>query len=216
MKILSSHDLRRIGMALLLTVVCGTSMAIDAPTGVVRQAVGQIIDVLKRKDASHTEKWSEIGKLIDTHFDFRSMSQSILATRWQAASKAEKRQFVEYLAQYLEVTYREKFEAYTDQRIEYAKETLKKDHAVVDTFIVSNVNRIPVTYKLRLNGEQWIAYDVVIDGLSLVNNFRDTFEAIVKSEGMGGLLRDLEGKIANYKAHHGGHVPADTENHPHP
>ena len=139
------------------------------------------------------------------------MSQSVLATNWQAATKEEKRQFVEFFSQYLEDTYRTRIESYTNQRIDYAKETIKGDRAVVETFIVADSNRIPVNYKLKNNDGEWFAYDVVIEGVSLVNNYRNTFDAIVKSQGMDGLLKDLEGRITNYKATHGGAVPAVGE-----
>lgn len=187
------------------------SAATSSPTDVVRQTVEKIITALQREEPSREAKWAEIGRLIDANFDFRSMSQSVLATNWQAATKEEKRQFVEYFAQYLEDTYRKKIEAYTNQRVEYSKETVKQERAVVDTFIVTAAKRIPVNYKLKLNDGQWTAYDVNIEGFSLVNDFRNTFDAIVKSEGMDGLLRDLEGRIANYKAHHGGAAPAGAK-----
>ena len=203
---------RRALMGVVVACVASlTSAATSGPTDVVRQTVEKIIAALQREEPSREAKWAEIGRLIDANFDFRSMSQSVLATNWQAATKEEKRQFVEYFAQYLEDTYRKKIEAYTNQRVEYSKETVKQERAVVDTFIVTAAKRIPVNYKLKLNDDQWTAYDVNIEGFSLVNDFRNTFDAIVKSEGMDGLLRDLEGRIANYKAHHGGAAPAGAK-----
>ena len=75
------------------------SAATSSPTDVVRQTVEKIITALQREEPSREAKWAEIGRLIDANFDFRSMSQSVLATNWQAATKEEKRQFVEYIAQ---------------------------------------------------------------------------------------------------------------------
>ena len=135
------------------------------------------------------------------------MSQSVLATNWQSASTEEKRQFVEFFSQYLEDTYRNKIEAYTNQRVEYLSEQIRRDRAVVDTEIVTDTTRIPVTYRLKNNQGQWYAYDVIIEGVSLVSNYRNTFNAIIKAEGMDGLLLDLEGRIANYKDKHGGLPP---------
>lgn len=178
-----------------------------SPTQTVRETVDRIISILQQKGDSREEVWAQIGQIIDARFDFRSMSQSVLATNWQAASKEEKRQFVEFFSQYLEDTYRTKIEAYTNQRVEYANETIKGPRAVVETFIVTDTNRIPVNYKLKNNAGEWFAYDVVIEGVSLVNNYRNTFDAIVKSQGMDGLLKDLEGKIARYKAGHAALAP---------
>ena len=183
----------------------------QGPTERVKSAISDILDVLRNKNLSREQQWAEIGRVIDAGFDFRSMSQSVLATNWRTASKEEKRQFVEYFSQYLEDTYRNKIESYTNQRVNYLNETIRRDRAVVDTVIVTDQNQIPVTYKLKNNDGEWFAYDVVIEGVSLVNNYRSTFTAIIRSEGMEGLLTDLEGRIENYKLKHGGLPETKTE-----
>lgn len=182
----------------------GTDVQQRGPTDRVKAAIDDILVVLRNQKLSREQKWSEIGRVIDEGFDFRSMSQSVLATNWQKASKEEKRQFVEYFSQYLEDTYRNKIESYSNQRVNYLNETVKRNRAVVDTVIVTDQNQIPVTYKLKNNDGEWFAYDVVIEGVSLVNNYRSTFTAIIRSEGMDGLLTDLEGRIESYKQKHGG------------
>ncbi|MGE3772556.1 MAG: phospholipid-binding protein MlaC [Gammaproteobacteria bacterium] len=174
--------------------------AAQTPTQRVESTIASIIEVLHAEGASREEKWQRIGAIIDGGFDFRSMSQSVLARNWRAASKEEKRQFVEFFSQYLEETYRTKIESHTNQRVEVTKETVRGDRAVVDTAIVTDTTRVPVSYKLKNNDGTWYAYDVVIEGVSLVNNYRNTFDAIVKAEGMDGLLRDLEGRIAKHRA----------------
>lgn len=196
--------------ALLLSIVLSASAfaeGIATPTERVRSAIGDIMKILKNDNLDRDQKWSEVGRVVDAGFDFRSMSQSILATNWRTATAEEKRQFVEYFAQYLEATYRDKIESYTNQRVEYMNESVRGDRAVVDTIIMTDATQIPVTYKLKLNDEGWFAYDVVIEGVSLVNNYRSTFSAIIKSEGMEGLLTDLQGRIERYKAQHGGLPP---------
>ncbi len=196
--------------ALLLSIVLSAGAfaeGIATPTERVRSAIGDIMKILKNDNLDRDQKWSEVGRVVDAGFDFRSMSQSILATNWRTATAEEKRQFVEYFAQYLEATYRDKIESYTNQRVEYMNESVRGDRAVVDTIIMTDATQIPVTYKLKLNDEGWFAYDVVIEGVSLVNNYRSTFSAIIKSEGMEGLLTDLQGRIERYKAQHGGLPP---------
>ncbi len=196
------------GYIIAICFICaGVALAAASPSATVSEAVEQIISILKQTEPREI-KWQQIGAIIDAKFDFRSMSQSVLATNWRTASKEEKRQFVEFFSQYLEDVYRNKIEAYTNQRIEMGKETLKGERAVVETFIVTDSNRIPVTYKLKNNEGEWFAYDVVIEGVSLVNNYRNTFDAIVKADGMDGLLKDLEGRISRYKETHGGAAPA--------
>jgi len=195
-----------------LTLLCGIALtgtvrAEMTPTEAVKEAIGEVLVILKNETYDREQRWAEIGKIIDARFDFRSMSQSVLASNWQEATTEEKRQFVEFFSQYLEDTYRTKIESYTNQSVEYIGEHIRKDRATVDTAILTDAARIPVTYRLKNNDGTWFAYDVIIEGVSLVNNYRNTFNAIIKAEGMNGLLIDLEGRIADYKAKHGGLPP---------
>lgn len=187
-----------VGLALGTWVVL--AIAAQTPTLRVEQTIDAIVKILHADGTDREDKWQQIGAIIDEGFDFQSMSQSVLARNWQAATKEEKRQFVEFFSQYLEETYRAKIESHTNQRVDVLKETVRGERAVVNTAIVTDAGSIPVDYKLKLNGDTWFAYDVVIEGISLVNNYRNTFDAIVKSEGMDGLLRDLEGRIARHRA----------------
>lgn len=197
---------------LALTLLCGIALSGPAradmtPTAAVKEAIGEVLVILKNETYDREQRWAEIGKIIDARFDFRSMSQSVLASNWQEATAEEKRQFVEFFSQYLEDTYRTKIESYTNQSVEYIGEHIRKDRATVDTAILTDAARIPVTYRLKNNDGTWFAYDVIIEGVSLVNNYRNTFNAIIKAEGMNGLLIDLEGRIADYKEKHGGLPP---------
>lgn len=166
----------------------------------VQRKVSAILAILRDADLVREQRWAAIGDIVEQSFDFRAMSQSVLATTWREAGPEEKRRFVEYFSQYLEETYRTKVERYTNERIEFENETIAGNRAVVDTVIITDANRIPVTYRMRQNDGEWYAYDVVIEGISLVNNYRSTFSAIVKAEGIDGLLIDLKDRIDAYKA----------------
>lgn len=203
----SMRIVTRLVAVVLLMVLASPALAARTPTDTVKDAINQVIAELKGHSLEREQRWASIGRIINDRFDFRSMSQSVLATNWQEATTEEKRQFVEYFSQYLEDTYRTKIESYSDQRVEYLAEQVRKDRATVDTAVVTSDKRIPITYRLKLTKGEWVAYDVVIEGVSLVNNYRSTFSAIVKAGGMDGLLTDLEGRIADYKAKHGGLPP---------
>lgn len=203
----SARAATRVVVVLLLVLLTVPAMAANTPTDTVKDAINQVIAELKGHSLEREERWASIGRIISDRFDFRSMSQSVLATNWQDATTEEKRQFVEYFSQYLEDTYRTKIESYSDQRVEYLAEQVRKDRATVDTAVVTSDKRIPITYRLKFTKGEWMAYDVVIEGVSLVNNYRSTFSAIVKAGGMDGLLTDLESRISDYKAKHGGLPP---------
>ena len=208
----ANPTLRRASRALVIGVltlllIMPALAAPPTPTETVKSAIDQVFAALKSGGASREQRWASIGAIISDRFDFRRMSQSVLETNWQEATSEEKRQFVEYFSQYLEDTYRTKIESFTDQHVEYIAEQVRKDRATVDTTLITKEKHIPITYRLKNNKGQWMCYDVVLEGVSLVNNYRSTFSAIVKAGGMDGLLTDLEGRIADYKKKHGGLPP---------
>ena len=170
-----------------------------SPMEHVRESTEKVITILQDASLDREAKWRRIGVIINARFDFRSMSQSVLATNWQEATPEERARFVEYFSQYIEATYREKIEAYTDQKVLYLRETINGKRAEVDTVIVSNSTEIPVSYRMKNNDGDWYAYDVIIEGVSLVNNYRSTFTAIVKNEGMDGLLNDIQRRIERHR-----------------
>lgn len=189
-------------LCLFLSLVSVTVIAADlsSPTGRIKDSVNKILTVLKDKSLDREIRWDKIGIVINDSFDFRSMSQSVLATNWKKASPEERQQFVVFFSQYLEDTYRTKIEAYTNQKVEYVGETIRGKKAVVETLIITDSTEIPINYKLKNNDGTWFAYDVVIEGISLVNNYRSTFAAIVKNDGMDGLLNDIQTRINKHKA----------------
>lgn len=185
----------------LLILVFSSSVlaAFTSPMARVHDSVERVITVLKDKSLDREARWNKIGVVINESFDFRSMSQSVLATNWKKATPEERQRFVEFFSQYLEETYRTKIESYTNQKVEYVGETIRGKRAVVETLIVTDTNEIPVNYKLKNNDGEWFAYDVVIEGVSLVNNYRSTFAAIVNNDGMDGLIDDIQTRIRKHK-----------------
>ncbi len=196
MRIRTALFLAFISLSFIPTVSANT----PTPTEVIKTAVEQVISVLQEKDTVVDERWQRISLIIAKNFDFQSMSQSVLATHWKKATPEEQRQFADYFSQYLENVYRSRIESYSNQSVRYTGETVRDNKAVVNTFIVTDTAEIPVSYKLKLDNGKWSAYDMLIEEVSLVNSYRTTFSSIVQSEGMDGLLNDLQRKIAKYKA----------------
>ena len=95
-------------------------------------------------------------------------------------------------------------------KIEYTGETINGKRAVVETLIITDSAEIPVNYKLKNNDGIWFAYDVVIEGISLVSNYRSTFAAIVKNDGMDGLINDIQLRINKYKSSDESSFDSDT------
>ncbi len=170
------------------------------PAKRVQQGVELVLGIVQDKTLTREQRFAKIRTLVDKYFDFRSMSQSVLATNWKKASPDERRRFVDFFSEYLENTYFGAIESYTGEEIEYGEGKIRGKRALVDTFIITKTARIPVTYKLKLNDGEWYAYDVIIEGVSLVNNYRRTFSAIIRDDGVDGLLNDIQQRIDKYKA----------------
>lgn len=181
-------------------VLAEAKVAPPDPAERVQRGVELVLSIVQDKTLSREARYEKIRAIVDEHFDFRSMSQSVLATNWKKASPEERRRFVDFFSEYIENTYFGAIEAYTGEEIEYGEGRIRGKRALVDTFIVTKTARIPVTYKLKLNDGEWYAYDVIIEGVSLVNNYRRTFSAIIRNDGVDGLLNDIQQRIDKYKA----------------
>jgi phospholipid transport system substrate-binding protein len=162
--------------------------------------VEQVLDLVQQKDLDPQVRRERVRAVIERNFDFVSMSQSVLATHWKKAGPEEQESFVSFFSDHLENTYLKAIESYSGQRVVYGRERIRGDRASVDTHIETRKARIPVTYKLRLNDDAWRGYDVVIENQSLARYYREIFDAIVSTEGMDGLMSDLDLRVSRQQA----------------
>lgn len=184
---------------LLAVTAFATAPAAPTPTEQVRVTVDGVIEVLKDKGLDPQLRRSKITEAIRARFDFEAMSRGTLAQNWKKAAPEERTRFVGLFSKLLENTYMGRIEAYTDEQVRYETEQVKGKRAVVGTVIVANVD-IPVDYKLRRKGGEWLVYDVVIEGVSLVRNYRSSYGEIVHRDGMAGLLSKMEAKLGEMSA----------------
>ena len=187
-------------MLMLLTL--GTMLAFPvlgstetSPTQTVQESVDAILDLLKDETLQQDDRRARIRAHIKTRFDFQAMSQRTLATNWKKATEQEKEKFIDLFSQLIENTYIGKIETYTNEKIEYPGEKVKSGKAIVETLIIAASADIPVDYKLYQKDGAWWVYDVIIEGVSLISNYRSSYQEIVKKEGFGGLLAKMQEKI---------------------
>jgi len=170
--------------------------AVSAPTMQLRTSLDAVVTTLKDGTMAPAARRQRIADLIHQRFDFRAMSQRALSTNWKKASAAQRRQFIDKFSQLILATYMGRIEAYTDESIEFVAERVKGNRAEVSTVIVSGNTEIPIRYKMRHKGDEWLVYDVVIEEVSLIRNYRSSYRDIVKKEGIGGLLARMDEKLA--------------------
>lgn len=167
-----------------------------SPMDSIRGSVDNILTLLQDKELDQATRRKEMRKVISGRFDFRAMSQRTLATNWKKASEEQQQEFVKLFSQLLENTYISRVEAYTDEKVDYPGEKVKGNKAVVETLILTANADIPIDYKVyqKKNGEWWV-YDVIIEGISLISNYRSSYQEIVKKEGFDGLITKMKDKI---------------------
>jgi phospholipid transport system substrate-binding protein len=172
------------------------SMAEESPTDQVKTTVDSILSVLRDKTLDQDTRRSKIRVFINERFYFRAMSQSALARNWRKASTEQQDRFVKLFSQLLENTYLGRIEAYTDERVVYLREKNKSPkRSVVYTEIITKSGDIPINYKLARKDNKWMVYDVVIEEVSLISNYRSSYAEIIKKEGMDGLLTKMQEKL---------------------
>ena len=190
--------IRLIPLLILFVLAVGADVA-NAATAPAEQAkitVDAIIGALKDGNLDEQARREKIEGLVAERFDFRNMSQRVLAKNWKKASDGEKERFVGLFSRLLMNTYLGRIEAYTDERVEFVGEKIRKEkYALVDTRIVTGDKEIPVDYKMKLDGDQWRIYDVVIEEVSLVSSYRSTYVEIVQKDGIEGLLAQMQAKL---------------------
>ena len=190
--------LATVAFALLTVAWTAPAAAAAGPLEEVRSTLDAIIEVLKQ-DIPSEDKKAKISTMIRESFDLRTMSQGILATNWKKASEEERRRFQELFSDLIETTYRDQVDTYNNEEVRYLSEKVKGRKAEVETVVVTSSAEIPVNYRLVNKGDGWLAYDVRVEGVSLIRTYRDSYREIVKKEGMSGLLSRMEEKIEELK-----------------
>lgn len=166
------------------------------PTKAVESVVEKVLALLGDESLTPEVRRASLREVIAPGFDFESMSRSILAAAWKDATPEEQQRFLTLFQKLLENTYIAAMEDYSGQKVRYGKEKLQGNLASVETFIVrTNSVETPVVYRLRNRDDRWFAYDVTVEGVSLVNNYRGSFRSIVRKDGMSGLIEQLDRKF---------------------
>lgn len=190
----------RLCIVVLLLGYSGSMLASISPSTRIKQTVDEVLQVLRTPDLNKEQRRDKVRDIVRPRFDYRAMSQIILAQNWRTATAAQKDRFVELFRDLIEFTYFSAMDKYTGETVRMGLERLSGNRAVVQTYINSASKEVPVNYSLRLKDDDWFAYDVSVDGVSLVSNYRTSFRNLVKEKGMDGLLEELQRKVESLKS----------------
>jgi phospholipid transport system substrate-binding protein len=188
---------------LFCTLSIGVVLAEEAtPTAALKPALNDLADVLldeSLKGREHRdERRAKIMSLIKGGFDFREMSKRILGKTWRQINDRERDRFTELMTKLLENVYIGKLEGYSGQAIEFVAEIVKDGRAQVTTLVENNNEKIPVHYIMNKADSGWVVYDINIEGVSLVSNYREQFKSILRKDDFEGLVKMLEDKNRSF------------------
>lgn len=195
----STYLFRSLMFVLLVLGITAPGVA-GEPTEKIRQTTDKILSIVSSPALRDPSKAQERRKLIrsavDERFGWDEMARRSLATHWAKRTDEERKEFVRLFADLLERTYMKKVEDYSGEKVLYGEETKDGDHARVKVRIVTKKNKdIAVEYRLKKEGNDWLIYDVSIEGVSLVNNYRTQFNSIILQSSYENLLKRLKDKV---------------------
>jgi phospholipid transport system substrate-binding protein len=166
------------------------------PTVQLQTTIDQFVEILSNTSVAELRATGLPQKALDlifVRFDFSEMTKRSLGRHWASLNPAERREFVDAFTQRLLRVYGRSMRASGDEKIEYKRENLEGEYAKVETKVVSgNGEELPVAYQLHSLNGQWKVYDVVIDSISIVNNYRAQFERVIAKSSIKELLQKMK------------------------
>jgi len=164
-----------------------------------RTTVDKVVAVLKnpglKSAARKVDRRDQLRQVIYPRFDFAEMAKRSLGSHWRSRTPEEQQEFEELFTDLLANSYVDQIESFNDEKILYLREIMDNNHAEVSTKIISSKGEeFSVNYKLHLANGSWKVYDVVIENISLVNNYRSQFNRIITNSSYDELLRKMKEK----------------------
>ena len=176
-----------------------------APTEQIRGTIDRVIEILKEPSLAAKGKKEErrglLRKEIEPVFDFPEMAKRSLGPNWRGRTPEERERFVALFKELLENSYLGKIESYRGEVIRYDKEKVDGPYAEVKTLVVTGKGQeIPVDYRMLGDGGRWRIYDVVIEGISLVNNYRSQFNSILQKSSFAEMMEKLRATVEEQRS----------------
>ena len=185
---------------LLLIVALAPGHAVaGVPTDQIKSTVDKALLVLKdprlRPAAKTKERREQLRQILFARFDFSEMAKRALGPNWRRRTAKEQDEFVRLFTELLERAYADTIESYTDEKIVYVGERLDGGYADVNSKIfTSKGEEFSLNYKAHLVSGEWRVYDVVVENISMVNNYRSQFNRVISNASYEELLRRLRDK----------------------
>jgi phospholipid transport system substrate-binding protein len=183
----------------------GLAVAAGVPTEQIKATVDKALLVLRDPHLKPAEKTKErrdqLKQILFARFDFTEMAKRALGASWRRRTPNEQEEFVRLFSDVLEHAYAETIESYTDEKIVYVGERLDGSYADVNSKILTRKGEeFSISYRAHLVDGEWRVYDIIVENISMVNNFRSQFNRVISNSSYEELIRRLKDKQANIKA----------------
>jgi phospholipid transport system substrate-binding protein len=169
------------------------------PTDLVRQITDQVLKILEdpqfQAPNRHAERQERLHKIAEQVFDWQEMARRALAVHWRERTPQEQQEFVRLFRDLVEGTYINRLESAIQEKreIQYVGEQVDGSRATVKTNVVTRRNQqVPIEYRLQKVDGRWLIYDVLVEGISLVNNYRSQFNRIITSSSYNDLVQKMK------------------------
>jgi phospholipid transport system substrate-binding protein len=189
--------------AAIITGIFLTTTAVAGVTDDIKKTVDEVIQIVSDKNLKKDDEQRRqaLKKTISGIFDYSEMAKLTLGKHWNQRTQAERNQFIDLFSTLLDNSYLSKIESYNNEKIVYLKETLDGNYAEVKSKIITaKRDEYTLDYRLLNENGKWMVYDVVIEGVSLVSNYRTQFSRIINDKGYNELIKKLQTKISELKA----------------
>jgi len=184
--------------ALILALAVSSLAFAGEPQNRLKIGIDKVIAILSdpamKGPAKHVERQRRLRAVADSFFDWRELSRRALAESWNKYNPKQQDEFVVLFSELLQKTYVRKLEKFNNEKVEYLKEQVDGNHAFINTQVLMKDKNVPINY-IMIKHEQWMVYDVVIEGVSLVKNYRTQFSKILSRETPDQLLQRIKDKI---------------------
>ena len=171
--------------------------AVSSPKAEMSKTIDDIIAIASAHpgDTEKTVRREKLRELINPKFNFAEMSKRSLGARWNDLSEREQQDFTTVFSELLARTYLSKIETVKPGMVKVESEQVELPRAIVKTVVISKGDTFPIDYKLMNSNKSWQVYDVVIENIGLVANYRNEFSGIIRKEKFSGLMERLRKKI---------------------
>ncbi len=199
MRVKSSQPLIAFGLLLLAIALSSSGATAGAPTDQIKSTVDRALVVLKdprlRPVSKTKERREQLKQVLFVRFDFNEMAKRALGANWRRRTAKEQDEFVRLFSDLLERAYADTIESYTDEKIVYVGERLDGGYADVNSKVLTNKGaEFSLNYKAHFVGGEWRVYDVVVENISMVNNYRSQFNRVISNASYEELVRRLRDK----------------------